>query len=206
MAIIVSCFWQRAHESPTDVRSARVCSIGYLVLEAGILKETWGNLFPWTRGCSSKSQIMMKRLGAQPSSLRNETTCPWIRFHRSTSTTKTSFRGSCCLVCPSGLVQCSKAKALPPIDDALNGTAFTFFCYFDSLESWARSKIRTLVQKFGHCLFKLSYCQRDWRMPYRQLRRVASSFQLRPRSTRTMEARVKAMTPTADSTSPRWLQ
>ena len=26
------------------------------------------------------------------------------------------------------------AKALPLPDDALNGTAFTFFCYFDSLE------------------------------------------------------------------------
>src|ERR1700739_1063532 len=38
------------------------------------------------------------------------------------------------------------------------------------------------------------------------LRLVVSSFQLSPRSTRTMEARVKAMTPTADSTSPRWLQ
>ena len=45
-----------------------------------------------------------------------------------------------------------------------------------------------------------------WTMRYRQSARVVSSFQLSPRSTRTMEAKVKAMTPTADSTSPRWLQ
>ena len=39
-----------------------------------------------------------------------------------------------------------------------------------------------------------------------QSRRVVSSCQFRPRSTRRMEARVNAMTPTAASTSPRWLQ
>jgi len=39
-----------------------------------------------------------------------------------------------------------------------------------------------------------------------QARRVVSSRQLRARSTTSSEASVKAMTPTADSVSPRWLQ
>jgi len=39
-----------------------------------------------------------------------------------------------------------------------------------------------------------------------QSRRVVSSCQLRPRSTISSEASVNAITPTADKTSPRWLQ
>jgi len=39
-----------------------------------------------------------------------------------------------------------------------------------------------------------------------QSRPVVSSRQLRPRSTISSEARVKAMTPTAAKVSPRWLQ
>src|SRR5579862_5884674 len=39
-----------------------------------------------------------------------------------------------------------------------------------------------------------------------QARRVVSSRQLRPRSTTSREASVKAMTPTAAKVSPRWLQ
>jgi hypothetical protein len=39
-----------------------------------------------------------------------------------------------------------------------------------------------------------------------QPRRVVSSRQFRPKSTISSEARVKAMTPTAERVSPRWLQ
>ncbi len=47
----------------------------------------------------------------------------------------------------------------------------------------------------------------NWNLLFRdQARRVVSSRQLRPRSTRRREARVKAMTPTAAKVSPRWLQ
>jgi hypothetical protein len=161
--VIVRCFWQRAHESPTGVRSAEVCSIGYLVLETGkVFKGRSEIIFPRTRDCSSKSRIVMKQLGAQPSSLRNETTCLWIRFHRSTSTTKNLIpteRAALFVRDQSGVVPSSRAKALPPIDDALNGTAFTFFCYFDFFGILGSFENSNDCPKIWTLLFKLSYSQ-----------------------------------------------